>query len=61
MDILANEQTQTIDYLLTHILKLNPDDEVAKDSLIKIRQIKEIITEVWAEKAKERFNNDQTP
>ena len=57
MDIMANECFQTIDYLLDHILKLNPDDQTAKESLLKVRRTKESTTEVWAERAEERFKN----
>lgn len=57
MDIMTNECFQTIDYLLDHILKLNPDDQTAKESLVKVRRIKETTTEVWAEKAEERLKN----
>lgn len=57
MDIMTNECFQTIDYLLGHILKLNPDDQVAKESLLKVRRTKETTTEVWAEKAAERLKD----
>lgn len=57
MDILVDEYAQNIDILLKHIIKLNPDDDKAKEDLIKIRRMREQFTEVWAERAKERFPN----
>lgn len=57
MDILVDEYAQNIDVLLKHIVQLNPEDETAKESLVKVRRMREQFTEVWAEKAKERFPN----
>ena len=57
MDILVDEYARNIDILLKHIIQLNPDDDNAKEDLIKIRRMREQFTEVWAEKAKERYPN----
>lgn len=57
MDILVDEYAQNIDVLLKHIIQLSPEDEAAKESLIKIRRMREQFTEVWAERAKETLKD----
>lgn len=46
-----------IDILLKQIISLNPDDDYAKEMLIRNRQLRERFVDEWEEKADERLNN----